>query len=230
MKKLLIIILSTAFIIVCWSDNFADDIKLSPSEDIFEFVSEQLNQAEKSINVCVFIFDYKPLADLLIEAQKKGIEIRVITDFRSVTLPMRDAYERYNESLVGYLMKNDIKVAVYKGKNKAIMHNKFVIIDGIKIMIGSYNFQKEAQPINQENLLITSDSSIIQKLIPYFETLSKDTYTYVYSSQSEIRNAFYIEYTKHVTKSAVKFFLMYLAIPLFLCGWIYRYKIKKSNA
>jgi phosphatidylserine/phosphatidylglycerophosphate/cardiolipin synthase-like enzyme len=45
----------------------------------------------------------------------------------------------------------------------AIMHNKFMIIDGITLETGSFNFTKAAERRNSENVLVIHDDPQLVK-------------------------------------------------------------------
>jgi len=47
----------------------------------------------------------------------------------------------------------------------SIAHNKIVIIDGGTVITGSFNFSKQAEEKNAENLLVIRDKSLSGKYI-----------------------------------------------------------------
>jgi len=210
----------------------SSDLVISPKENIYSYLDKELLESKSSIKVCVFIFDYKPLADLLIKAKNAEIDIDIITDFRSLTLPMRDDSTTYNETVISYLFANDINPYIYKGLNSSIMHHKFVLIDGRKVLIGSYNFQKEAQLINHENLVLIQDEKLNVELGNFFNELKKDKSVYQYENLNEILRDFYFEYGITLIKSGTKFFLKFLSIPLILIitlFYFYRHRLKIND-
>jgi|GEM_PF-3263114 len=61
----------------------------APEQSICALLKEKIASARERVDVMVFLLEWKPLADLLIEAQKRGIKVRVLVDERS-SLPMTD--------------------------------------------------------------------------------------------------------------------------------------------
>ena len=51
------------------------------------------------------------------------------------------------------------------------MHNKFIIIDNKKLWTGSFNWTNSADTSNQENIIITDDSEVIERYKEQFEIL-----------------------------------------------------------
>ena len=98
---------------------------------IDQFLITQIDSAKHSIEVCVFIFEWQPIADALVRAKKRGIEVSLVTDNRSLSAKMVGGAE-LNMPALEYLTGYDIPVYVWT-KDRAIMHNKFIIIDNYKI-------------------------------------------------------------------------------------------------
>jgi phosphatidylserine/phosphatidylglycerophosphate/cardiolipin synthase-like enzyme len=45
-------------------------------------------------------------------------------------------------------------------ENDAYMHNKFMVIDGKVVLTGSYNYSKQADTQNDENLIVIEDGKV----------------------------------------------------------------------
>lgn len=48
-------------------------------------------------------------------------------------------------------------------RQHAIMHNKFVIVDGVTVETGSFNFTAAAESKNTENVLVLQDPAAAQR-------------------------------------------------------------------
>ena len=212
----------------CFGTTNAEDTvyAIAPEQNIFKFVKDKIEKSKESLKLNVFILDYKPLADLLIETKEKGIEVEVIVDFRSVTLPLRDSDQTYYMSSVEYLMEHSVDIKVYKGHANQINHHKYLLIDGKKLLIGSYNFQKEAQEINHENFIQITDPQIVEAFNNNFNSLSTNNRTFKYQNLSSVKVAFIKAYGFHVVKQVAKFFLKYLLVPIILLASYLFYKKK----
>ena len=48
------------------------------------------------------------------------------------------------------------------------MHHKFAVLDGARLLNGSYNWTRSAAAYNEENLVITSDPALIAVFTRHF--------------------------------------------------------------
>ncbi len=136
------------------------EVLFSPGQDIPENLAFYMSQAKTSIDLCVFTISDDVLSDCLKKLHERGIKIRIITDNNK----MRDAGSQIKE-----LARCGIDVKV--DNSRYHMHNKFGIIDGRIAFTGSYNWTYTAKMHNQENLLLTTNFTIVHKFINEFETL-----------------------------------------------------------
>ena len=60
----------------------------------------------------------------------------------------------------------------------AIAHNKVMVIDGLVLITGSFNFTKAAEEKNAENLLIIRDKELADKYIAYLKLHEAHSETY----------------------------------------------------
>lgn len=119
-----------------------------------------LRRATRTIDVCMFTLSNKPLAEEIIAAQERGIQIRVIVS-NCVMLHSSKELECFRN--VGIEMKHQ-KVA----KNN-YMHNKYAIVDSKYLMNGSMNWTQQATFDNWENVVITNSPKLVAMFIKAFE-------------------------------------------------------------
>jgi phosphatidylserine/phosphatidylglycerophosphate/cardiolipin synthase-like enzyme len=117
-----------------------------PEDNCSANLISEINSAEKSIDIAVYSFTNTSISDALIEAKNRGVEVRVIFDYLQAS----------SEYSVDELLENkEISVKIKKGSGS--MHNKFIIIDNEKVLTGSYNYSKNADERNDENLIYILD-------------------------------------------------------------------------
>jgi phosphatidylserine/phosphatidylglycerophosphate/cardiolipin synthase-like enzyme len=115
----------------------------SPNGGCTQAVVEALNAAKRTILVQAYSFTSVPIAKALVEAKKRGVDVRVILDKSQRT-------ERYSGAT--YLVNEGIPT--YIDSAHRIAHNKVMVIDDQEVITGSFNFTKAAESGNAENVLL----------------------------------------------------------------------------
>ncbi len=145
----------------------------APDDDLEDLLIQLIAVEQLSIKAAVFSFTNGDIAQALISAHKRGIEIEVITDISCLK-------DRYNK--IDVLKKAGIKIFIYNPKNTSmlnnIMHNKFVLFGknvGNKSLLwtGSFNFTKSAKINNQENIIIVDEMHLIERYRKQFAILKQ---------------------------------------------------------
>ena len=109
-----------------------------------------INRANSSIDLAIYSFTHDDISRALINAYNKGVKVRVIMEERNV-----DKYSEY-----GKLVKAGIPVKL--DENSALMHNKFMIIDGKVVLTGSFNYTNSADKRNDENLVVIASPQVAE--------------------------------------------------------------------
>jgi phosphatidylserine/phosphatidylglycerophosphate/cardiolipin synthase-like enzyme len=122
-------------------------VHFSPNEGSTEAVVAVIAGAEKSIHVAGYGFTSKPIAEALVAAEKRGVEVRLVLDKSNVSA-------RFSEA--GEVAASGIPVRI--DYRYAIMHDKFVVVDGVTVETGSFNFTSAAERSNAENVLVLHGS------------------------------------------------------------------------
>nr|WP_232037491.1 phospholipase D family protein [Candidatus Erwinia haradaeae] len=141
------------------------DIKIgfSPGQTAKQIVLLAISEAKKSIDIAAYSFTSKPIALALIDAQNRGINVRLVADKKSNS-------SKY--TAVTYLTNHHIPVKL-NGKY-AIMHNKFIIIDGHSVETGSFNYTQSATNRNAENVIYLHNPEIAEQYTKEFNRLWKE--------------------------------------------------------
>lgn len=108
-----------------------------------EVVVHTINGARKTILVAAYSFTSRPIATALLDAKARGVDVRVVADKSQRT-------ERYTS--VRFLANKGVSVRI--NSRYAIMHNKFLVIDGATVETGSFNFTRSATLRNAENVIV----------------------------------------------------------------------------
>ncbi len=108
---------------------------------------KQIDGAKKSIKVMAYGFTATNLAEALVRAKRRGVDVGLIQDEKSA---------QNNRETLPILLAAGIDVRS-DGKH-AIQHNKVMLIDDDIVITGSYNFTNSAEKRNAENIMIVCSS------------------------------------------------------------------------
>ena len=115
----------------------------SRTMDCASIIISLIDSARQSVLVAVFSFTSNPLADALIRAHRRGVEVRVVIEMEQANVRGSE-YERLRSA----------GVAVRLDGNSDLMHHKFMVVDGRVVVTGSYNWSAAAEDRNDENVVV----------------------------------------------------------------------------
>jgi hypothetical protein len=158
-RLLLLLLIVVSLISGCQAQDTSQPTTLPPIEVFFspkggctEAVVRELNAAKSSVLVQAYSFTSAPIAKALLEAHKRGVQVEVVLDKSQRT-------EKYSEA--DFLVNVGIPVRI--DDRHAIAHNKVMVIDGATVITGSFNFTKNAEANNAENLLVIRSPELAAK-------------------------------------------------------------------
>ncbi len=135
----------------------------SPGEDCLEAIRDEFARARRRVDVCVFTITDDRIREAMLDAKRRGVAVRVISD---------NDKSMDEGSDVEPLRRAGIEVRV--DETEAHMHHKFAVFDGARLLTGSYNWTRSAARYNQENVVITADASLVAAFTREFERLWGD--------------------------------------------------------
>ncbi len=123
-------------------------VAFTPGDDASALVVDAIRKARKQILVQAYGFTHKSIAQALVDARQRGVDVQVIAD--------RQQLESLATTLVPWLAAQD--VSIWIDADHAAAHNKVMVIDNGTpepvLITGSFNFTHAAQHRNAENLLL----------------------------------------------------------------------------
>lgn len=119
------------------------EVAFSPQAGATELVIKAISTAKKSVLVAAYSFTSKPIAQALIAAHKRGVQVLVVVDKSQKT-------ERYTSA--SFLANMGIPTRV--DSQHKIMHDKFMVVDSEHVETGSFNYTSSAERWNAENTLV----------------------------------------------------------------------------
>ncbi|MEM2180773.1 MAG: phospholipase D family protein [Nitrososphaeria archaeon] len=126
-------------------------IYFSPKGGCAEQIIYWIGRANTSVHVLIYSFTLSNIADALISAKNRGVDVKVV--FEKGQISQYSQYFRLANA--GINVRNDT--------NPDYMHNKVAIIDGIIVLTGSYNWSSSAENSNNENLIIIKSIDVARE-------------------------------------------------------------------
>ncbi len=117
-----------------------------------------MDEAQKQIDVAAFELDLKTVAEAMIRAHERGVQVRLVTDT-----------DYADEEAAEMVRRAGIPV-VTDGRD-AYMHDKFVVIDGEQVWTGSWNLTENGTYRNNNNLVIIHSAKLAKNYATEFEEL-----------------------------------------------------------
>ena len=139
----------------------------TPGQDCTHQITDQIVKANHSILVQAYGFSSKNIADALIAAKNRGVNVKVILD---------KSQRKQKYSLLYYIV--DAGIPVWIDMKPAIAHNKVMIIDDKEVITGSFNFTDAAQKRNAENVIFISDNKIAKEYAQNWEKREQKSIPY----------------------------------------------------
>lgn len=141
-----------------WEVYFTDPNTINNPEDLTGSIPEALIQyiesAQTSIYIAAFEFNLTPVAEALIAAKKRGVDVRWVTDDEH-------GIEADDEDGRGqFALLKKAKIPVRDDGRSALMHNKFIIFDGAIVWTGSTNLTINDNFRNNNNVLVLHSPQI----------------------------------------------------------------------
>ena len=132
----------------------------STREDCAKYLQGLISSSRRTIDVCVFTITDDRITRSLVEAHRRNVEVRVISD---------DEKSSDAGSDIQHLKQSGI--AIKTDRNPNHMHHKFALFDGQRLLNGSYNWTRSASLRNEENFVVTNDRKLVREFNSHFEYL-----------------------------------------------------------
>jgi phosphatidylserine/phosphatidylglycerophosphate/cardiolipin synthase-like enzyme len=149
-KKIILVGVLTLFIFFAGAAFSDTQVIFSPNGGCTDAIVKAISQAQKTIDIMMYSFSSRPIAQELVKAKDRGVKIRILLD---------KAQEKQTYSKSRYFVQRDFDVRYDSGSG--LMHNKAGIVDGRLLITGSFNWTAQAEKFNAENLLLLTDTTLI---------------------------------------------------------------------
>jgi phosphatidylserine/phosphatidylglycerophosphate/cardiolipin synthase-like enzyme len=133
-------------------------LAFQPGDDGGALIESQIRSARRQVLVQAFSFTHERIANALIEAHERGVDVRVLLDREQYLKQRNDQGRRLRRAGVPLWLDGEHQAA----------HNKVMIIDAMlptaTVITGSFNFTHGAQFNNAENVLVLRGHAALARL------------------------------------------------------------------
>lgn len=133
-------------------------IAFTPGDDAGKLIADAINGAHRQVLVQAFSFTHHRIAEALIAARHRGVDVKVIAD--------KEQTEKIPTSVIARIAAAGVPVFLDSDHTSA--HNKVMVIDAgsteATLVTGSFNFTQAAQHKNAENVLVIRGNAALTEL------------------------------------------------------------------
>lgn len=130
-----------------------------------DLVASQIQSARRELLVAIYIMTSQRLENLITTAAQRGVTVRVKYDINQAShSSMQRVLKSFEEAGIEV-------VPIEMERAGASMHNKFVVVDGLRVVTGSYNFTAMAAGFNYENCLLVESQPVARQYAEVFEAI-----------------------------------------------------------
>jgi phosphatidylserine/phosphatidylglycerophosphate/cardiolipin synthase-like enzyme len=130
----------------------------TPGDDAAKLITDAIDAAQRQVLVQAFSFTHRKIADALVAASRRGVDVKVISD--------KNQIRRIPTSVISMIATEGVSVFTDSDHDSA--HNKVMVIDAggpdATLITGSFNFTHAAQYKNAENVLLIKGNEALTDL------------------------------------------------------------------
>ncbi len=142
-----------AFVTAAFDDNCED------------LLVREIQGARREILVAIYVFTRPRVVNAIVNAAGRGVRVRVKYDARQAS------YKGMRKVLRRLRSKGAQCSGIHLG-GRALMHHKFMVIDGLRVLTGSFNYTWTASRENYENIVLIESPQVAAAFAREFEKLA----------------------------------------------------------
>jgi phosphatidylserine/phosphatidylglycerophosphate/cardiolipin synthase-like enzyme len=139
----------------------------SPDDDTLSRIVELIQSAKNSIYFMAYSFTSDEIAEAMLARAEKGV----------VVTGVFEEGQYYSNSGTEFDRLVEAGLDVRLDGNSHNMHHKVIIIDSAIVILGSYNFSRNAEEHNDENTLIIHNTNIAAQYIAEFQRVLAEAHS-----------------------------------------------------
>jgi len=124
-----------------------------------------IDKAKKTVDLADYDFDLQNVADALVAAKERGVQVRMVTDSETVE------NTKDEEIQAAFKKLRDAHIPIVEDRRSAIMHHKFTIVDGEWVQTGSWNYTVNDTYRHNNHLIIIHSRELAENYTAEFEKM-----------------------------------------------------------
>jgi phosphatidylserine/phosphatidylglycerophosphate/cardiolipin synthase-like enzyme len=140
----------------------------APGEACLRTIIRRIDQCRRTLDLCVFTITDDRITGAILGAHRRGVRVRIISDKEKAGDLGSDIY-RLREAGIAVKL-DDVRGPADHGLT-GHMHHKFAIVDGDRLINGSYNWTRGAANVNYENIVDSTDPNLVAAFVAEFGRL-----------------------------------------------------------
>ena len=143
----------------------APRVEAAFGKDCETLLIRHIGRAEKEILVAIYSMTRRNITEALADAAGRGVKIKL--KYHAASADEDDMKAAMKE-----LRKQGVKCTGIKmSDDYAKMHHKFTVIDGKRVLTGSYNYTTSATTLSYENMVLIESEEIAREFIAEFDRI-----------------------------------------------------------
>jgi phosphatidylserine/phosphatidylglycerophosphate/cardiolipin synthase-like enzyme len=135
------------------------EVAFSPNEGSEALVLKVIRSAQRDIRMLSYSFTSASITQALVDAKKRGVDVRLVADQKNNTAEDRSGKARAALSALTNAGADVRTISIYP-----IHHDKVLIVDAETVELGSFNFTDAAAHRNSENVLVNWHNPSLAKV------------------------------------------------------------------
>ncbi len=138
------------------------------NEECEGVVLQNIDQSQESIWIAAYAFTRTRIAAALVRAHQRGVRVEIKMDANQAEFAGA-------QKLIEWLRSEGIPVTLIRTAGEySAMHNKFMVFDMGRVVMGSYNFTTVAQVSNWENLVWLDSADMAEQYKQAWDAIVSD--------------------------------------------------------
>lgn len=137
---------------------FTDPESIRSSPKPLDALLGAVNSALKSLDIAIYNFSEPSLANAIIHAKNRGVQVRLVMEGDNLSKPVPRQLLSAGIPIIG------------DGQD-SLMHDKFMVVDGKTLLVGSANFTDNGLGIDNNYLLKIDDPDLAEAYSDEFDSM-----------------------------------------------------------